>query len=472
MHRTSRATTSCCLSILLVLGAPAKCAGTLHETHVGSLAADNGNGVHEWAIAMGSVSAVPCTRCHSRLERGRRNGLSVGIDKEPWLPCTPCGHLAAAASASGVPAALLSETTRSLPDAAMAVSAALLPTLERGVEASRLDLEKLVNSALYWVAVWGAVVVIAVLMYRSARAEVTQEQQSLSTFVRTTSLPHSLWSMNLIAAIGQVRVGKTLFSPRLAVVLSLIIGFLQMTTLFLVAHDIDPSAKPVTVKPSSPWITSTWSVNLMKWLMVAFLSISMSKDASECRILLQGIMETNRSRLAVSRASLFIVCLAQFLIIVMVVWCGVSAVLSFQAVPDILYSSMAVTFLSRVDEAVFELLHQVLNIQANFIIIHGRTRNEESVEELFRRIDTDGDGNISREELAAYAAQNVVVDEDMKHEPLPAWLDVMLRVLVMLPVVLGFGLISRAFVTDVMPTQRVHDIKEAVAAHLRGSPHS
>jgi len=147
---------------------------------------------------------------------------------------------------------------------------------------------------LYWGFVSSVVLVIACFARRSAeQAKVDEEDVENSSFAgsqpRATELPQNLWTLNLAAAVGQVKIGRHELRPAVVNMLSVFFGTLQILALFLVAHDINPSAPPVTEHPASPWIQSPWSVNCMKWIMVTFLSLFMVNESAQCRILFVGI---------------------------------------------------------------------------------------------------------------------------------------------------------------------------------------
>jgi len=321
---------------------------------------------------------------------------------------------------------------------------------------------------LYWGVVSCIVVLITVLVH--SRAEEANEEEDATPSCRNpreTILPQNLWSLNVACAVGQAKVGKRQLWPPIVNMLSLLFGALQILALFLVVHDINPNATPVTEHPSSPWISNPWSVNCMKWIMVTFLSLFMVKESAQCRTLFQGILEINTQRLVLPKPVLFFIASIQYVIVISVVWCGVSAVLCFQAVPDILYSSMSVTFISQVDEACFELLCHVFGVEADFRIVHGIPPRQASRAQLFEALDADGDGVITKDELLAFEGSKTFEDDaHLRHESMPAWVDVALRFLIVFPCMLGFGLITRAFYTNVMPTSRIHALKQAVMGVL------
>mmetsp|Transcript_84566 Transcript_84566/g.182299 ORF Transcript_84566/g.182299 Transcript_84566/m.182299 type:complete len:431 (-) Transcript_84566:84-1376(-) len=278
---------------------------------------------------------------------------------------------------------------------------------------------------------------------------------------KEVELPGNMWTLNLVSAISQAKIGKHFVNGYLTCFLTLGMASLQIFALFLVVHDINPDATPVTTVPKDSWIEGGWSVNTMKWLMVTFMSLLMVTEAGECRTLLTCILETNSHRLLLPRWFLFIVCSFQYIIMLIVIWGGVAAVLSFQSVPDILYSSMSITYIAKVDEAFFVMLVQLLDIQADFLVIHGRKVAKMEAQDMFKAIDKDGDGDVSKEELREFQENlfEMVHDPKLRPEKLGHPSSVALHCLAAFPVFLGFALIGRAMTTNVMPTDRFHDIK-------------
>lgn len=283
-------------------------------------------------------------------------------------------------------------------------------------------------------------------------------------------LPQNLWALNLAAAVGQCSVRRRPLRPSIVACLSIFMVGLQCLALFLVANDINPNAMPVTVHPSTPWVHHGWSVNTMKWLMVVFLSLFMVAEAADCRVNLESVLVTNSKRFLVPKSLVFLVSSTQFVVVFLVVWCGVSAVLSFQAVPDILYSSMSVTFISRVDESFFKLLQSLVDIEADFTIIHGKQEDALSARQrLFRACDLNQDGVVTEAEMQACPsavlkefATSHHADEGFNHVGIPLWVQVGLRTLTVAPLALGFGLISRSFYTGEMPTDWMHVLKARI----------
>jgi len=281
-------------------------------------------------------------------------------------------------------------------------------------------------------------------------------------------LPENMWALNLIAAIGQAKTGNKLVSPYFTAVITMTMASLQIAVLFLVVHDINPNATPVTIESSDPWIHTGWTVNCMKWLMVTFMCLLMVTEAGEFRDNVTCILEINSHRINVSRLFLAFICSFQYIIMLFVIWGGVAAVLSFQSVPDILYSSMSITYISKVDEAFYVMLMQLLDVEADFCVVHGRKVAKMSSESIWASLDADGDGQVTQEEFSAFQERqrNLVNDEKLRPRHIGHWGQHGLHFLAAFPCLLGFAMIGRAMHTNVMPTQRLHAMKDTLMAVL------
>lgn len=299
------------------------------------------------------------------------------------------------------------------------------------------------SSVLYWSCVNGFVLLGLYGIHKHSHS-----MQNDVEVVYESDVPENLWALNLIAAVKQAKCGR-LHVPTVAVsTLSMAMGILQLFVLFLVVHDIDPNADPVTSKPSSPWVKSTWSINCMKWLMVTFLGVFMVREAADCRMLVMATLVTDSQRLFVPKWFLMFMAGFQYLIMIMIIWGGVTAVLSFQAVPDILYSSMSITFIAKVDEAFFTMVSHVFDIDADFTIVHSQAPSTPPPSARGMRGEYDDRG------------------ADKKSDPISVFGLVLLRFIVVFPIVLAMALISRAFHTNVMPSERIHALKDLVL-HVR-----
>jgi len=286
---------------------------------------------------------------------------------------------------------------------------------------------------------------------------------------KEVSLPENMWALNLVAAIGQAKTGRHDISALFTGVVSLFMATLQISVLFLVVHDINPHATPVTTVSSDPWIDTGWTVNCMKWLMVTFMSVLMVTEAGECRITLTAILETNSHRLAQPRWFLMFICSFQYIIMLFVIWGGVAAVLSFQSVPDILYSSMSITYIAKVDEAFYIMLDQLLDLEADFTVVHGRKVSKMTSDSLWSSLDIDGDGAVTRDEFHKFQETQMAMvhDERLRPEKLSHAVSIALHFMAAFPCLLGYAMIGRAMYSNVMPTQRLHKMKDAIIGVLR-----
>jgi hypothetical protein len=278
-------------------------------------------------------------------------------------------------------------------------------------------------------------------------------------------LPENIWSLNLLSSIGQADIQHTWGSrkvsyslrPALVAAISVIMSAAQVFGLYCVIHDLDPSSTPVTSKAASPWVHDVWTINFMKWFMVAILSINAVGEAGQCRTVVTATIETNWHRLRVPRCMTLSVVLMQYVVLLLMLFVGISAVLSLNDVPNIIFSSMAITFITQTDELLFEMLHQVLDLEINFMIVHGLeyTTASNTTGSLVHYKDNN------RLSLKKMKTPWLTEDQFMAN-PIPVWVDVFCHFLVTLPMFWGLLLISRAFATNVMPNARMYHLIRAV----------
>lgn len=184
---------------------------------------------------------------------------------------------------------------------------------------------------------------------------------------RKTDLAPNVWALNLVASQGNARDHQgNVLSPMLVFMAGILMGFLQLLTLFLVVYDIDPSASPYTETPSDPWKTSPLTVNTMKVVMTFFLGmyvVSEAADAYDNFII--GIELKSEKLLAHRFFVLFIPCF-HYIVTLSVILAGVCVVLSCQDVPNILYNSMAILFITQVDELFWGFFARTFDIDADW----------------------------------------------------------------------------------------------------------
>lgn len=260
-------------------------------------------------------------------------------------------------------------------------------------------------------------------------AEDTTDEEEEEVENEEVELPNNMWSLNLVAAIGQAKFSNDRKVPvSLVALISCSMGAIQLLALFLIVHDIDPNATPVTSVPSSAWVKDSWTVNSMKWIMAGFLCVLLVNEVGQCKMVVNTALRVNHDRLEVTRVLPMVVVTFQYLIALVVVWASISAVLSFQSVPDAVYSSMSITFIIGVDEAMFEFLSLIFDIDADFTILHKTSS-----------------GAMEKGELDKHQMLH-------KHQ---VYLSMLLKGLIVYPLFLGTFLIGRAFYTNVMPHDRV-----------------
>jgi hypothetical protein len=252
-------------------------------------------------------------------------------------------------------------------------------------------------------------------------------------------LTKNLWVFYLVCACGQARVPYARRIPvHLVGALAVFMGCVQMLTVYLIVHDIDPAATPVTTRDSlPPWKESPWTVNTMKWIQVLFITTALVKEIGQGMHLFSAALTIDQARLTVPRFCCLFMPAMQYLVTMAVLYGGVSIILSFQAVPDIIYSSMAITFIANVDDTLYEFCEQALDIDADFVVEH-----EEDVD----------DGPV-------VTASSLAPRSSATGQPIPAWFGPFRKACVLFPCVFAFWLIGRAWYTGTMPTQFVRNVE-------------
>merc|ERR1719491_716365 len=180
-------------------------------------------------------------------------------------------------------------------------------------------------------------------------------------------LKPNIWALNLVASCGQAkdRNGEAL-SPKLVFIAGIIMGCLQILTLFLVVYDIDPAADPYTEKPSAAWKESALTVNCMKVVMVFFLGMYVVSEAADSYDNYVLGCAVRCEDLNVHRFFVLFIPMFHYLITLSVILAGVSVVLSCQDVPRILFSSMAILFITGVDELFWGFVERTFEIEAKW----------------------------------------------------------------------------------------------------------
>jgi len=199
----------------------------------------------------------------------------------------------------------------------------------------------------------------AMMKSRSGHLEAIDSDNSVE-------LHETIWALNLVAAAGQAKFPNGWRVPvYLVAILSISVGVLQCAILWILVHDISPDTKP---------ISEHWTVNCMKWCMVLVISMSVCGDLEECKMIVLAIYKIDGRKLYVGRWLPAVVAVWQYCISVYVVRAGTQVILSFERSPDIVYSSLAVTFLTHIDNLAWTFLETILNLDVDFRISMGDMR--------------------------------------------------------------------------------------------------
>eukprot|EP00747_Dinoflagellata_sp_TGD_P211643 gnl/TRDRNA2_/TRDRNA2_84861_c0_seq1.p1 gnl/TRDRNA2_/TRDRNA2_84861_c0~~gnl/TRDRNA2_/TRDRNA2_84861_c0_seq1.p1 ORF type:complete len:371 (-),score=58.85 gnl/TRDRNA2_/TRDRNA2_84861_c0_seq1:67-1179(-) len=264
-------------------------------------------------------------------------------------------------------------------------------------------------------------------------------QNENGEFVNEHELPKNMFSLTLVTAVDQATACGYNIPALLCWTVSVLMGCLQLFVIFLIVHDIDPNVKPVIHEPPphTPWIKKDglWTVHVMKWVMVTFLIFGMVAEVGQAKDLFELALTLNGSRMTEPRAFPLLAAITQYMVVLGIILGGVSAVMSLQDVPNIIYSSMSITFIGNIDEMFYEFFQQVFDIEADFVIrLYPKNPEAEAAMDQF-----DADSK-----------------KDILPHQLPDWVKVAMKILELMPMIWGFALIGRAWHTNIMPTDRLH----------------
>jgi hypothetical protein len=251
-------------------------------------------------------------------------------------------------------------------------------------------------------------------------------------------LTKNMWSFFVVAATNKAQTYSGRRIPVTFVGLgNFLLAFSQMFTIFLLVHDIDPHSDPVTETPSSPWKKTTWTVNCMKWLQVTFMATALASEVSQAMQLFAIGLLTPAENFRCHRVFLLLMAMGQYMVTIWVLFGGVSVVLSFQAVPDILYSSMAIVFVNSIDDLMYEFVESVFEIDADFHFEPERTRSSRG---SIRRADEySGEGDALQE-----------------------WLPFISRVVSVFPLVFAIFLMGESWYYNKMPNAWIRKLTHEV----------
>lgn len=160
----------------------------------------------------------------------------------------------------------------------------------------------------------------------------------------------------------------------------------------------------------------------MKWIMITLLSMGLTSEAAQCENTLRSSIRVSHGQLNIARFVPIAMCVAQYLILCGVVFGGVAVILSCQGVPDILYNSLAITFIVGVDDLCCVFFSKCFQLKLNFEIeFQGHTHDEDSAE------------------------------EDEEHE-MPPLLEAIFNIMLTFPLALAYVIAGIAVASDKMPT--------------------
>jgi len=264
--------------------------------------------------------------------------------------------------------------------------------------------------------------------------------------VRQVCMPRNLWAFLVVVALGQAKVHRHDFPRAAAFLITMMSSFVQLAAVSLLVYDIDPKASPWTTDPDARWKTSGMSVNYMKGVQIVFLIAALVPEVGQSLSVFQAVflVRDRTHELRIPSAVLIAMGFLQYCITMWTLFGGVSVVLSFQNTPDIIYSSMAITFISAADDTFYLFFEQIADIDANFTVT-------ETVESAALEWPPEQRRGKMR----------------LHHKDLPYWSIMAMKTMSVFPLVWAVFLLSRAWYTNIMPSERVRTIFKYSHSMLR-----
>lgn len=274
-------------------------------------------------------------------------------------------------------------------------------------------------------------------------------------------LPKNVWSLIVAANLKQVRIkrriGMVSLSMELgvafAIIAALFVVVLQVLILYALVLDLNPDAGVVVTKSARPWIHSTWSVNFIKWFMMMFICAGQVDEAYQSMQIVKASLVIHENRNRVHYLVVMVMGFMQYLTMLWTVLTGLAVVLNFDTVADTIYSSMAIGFVSNLDDIVYNLMVVLLDLEVDFKVDLHEHRPEDTW------APSDLAPSDSGEDVGAKASV-VAVDVQI----LPAWLDGILHFLVASPLIWGLYIAAHAWSTNTMPSSKFFE--HLRAAHM------
>lgn len=201
----------------------------------------------------------------------------------------------------------------------------------------------------FFIIYWGSMAAIVILFYLFGFNEVQEP-------VNEVSVEGDSYSLVLLAALKQVKLGYDEdFGIVGAVVFCIVACAIQTTLVVLLVGGINPYSKAVAEEPAEGWMTQghVLAVSAMKWLMSFVLVLKVTAEIESSILTVQTSMEVEEDRLFCPRWVPISAGVLQYLSSLLIIYAGCAAVLSFQRTPDIVYSGLAVCFLTEIDNLLF-----------------------------------------------------------------------------------------------------------------------
>lgn len=230
---------------------------------------------------------------------------------------------------------------------------------------------------MFFSVYWGSLIIIFLvvefLIEVCHRRHVRQhEVKDVEDFQKddVIALPDTTYALPLACAVRQVRFPNGQPVPLWAgSITSIIVAIAQYVCVVVIYDWIDKSAPPITEHPDSTWKKNAFTVNLMKFMMIFYLSVFSASDSLQFFTIVRHTLLTEKAKEKHHEGYIPIVLLAfplmHLICLLITAVVGVSVILAQQSVTMVITGAVGMCFVTQVDDLMWKFGSAAFGVDAD-----------------------------------------------------------------------------------------------------------